>query len=67
MKCPYCGTEFELEALQAYDEALKAQPEDNMQWEAEAGTQWQEGETDGMRVYTIRGFLDRSHSRQLRF
>ena len=52
MKCPYCGTEFELEALQAYDEALKAQPEDNMQWEAEAGTQWQEGETDGMRVYT---------------
>ena len=52
MKCPYCGTEFELEALQAYDEALKAPPEDNMQWEAEAGTQWQEGETDGMRVYT---------------
>lgn len=52
MKCPYCGTEFELEALQAYDEALKAQPEDNMQWKAEAGTQWQEGETDGMRVYT---------------
>ena len=52
MKCPYCGTEFELEALEQYAEALKAQPEDDMQWEEGAGTQWQEGETDGMRVYT---------------
>ena len=52
MKCPYCGTEFDLEALEQYDEALKAQPEDDMQWEAQAGREWQEGETDGMCVYT---------------
>lgn len=52
MKCPYCGTEFDLEALEQYDEALKAQPEDDMRWEAQAGREWQEGETDGMCVYT---------------
>ena len=52
MKCPYCDSEFEMEALAAYDKALEAQPEDDLQWSAEAGTQWQPGETEGMRVYT---------------
>lgn len=52
MKCPYCDSEFEMETLQAYDDALKAQPEDDMQWDTAAGTQWQPGETEGMRVYT---------------
>lgn len=51
MKCPFCGTEFDLEVLEQYDEALKAQPEDNMQWDEMAGRDWQEGETEGMRVY----------------
>ena len=52
MKCPYCGTEFEVETLKAYDEAMKDQPEDNMQWNAQAGNEWREGETDGLRIYT---------------
>ena len=52
MKCPYCDTEFEMADLLAFDEALKEQTEDNMQWESPAGQQWQEGETEGMRVYT---------------
>ena len=52
MKCPYCGTGFDLEVLEQYDEALKAQPEDDMRWEAQAGREWQEGETDRMYVYT---------------
>lgn len=54
MKCPYCGTEFEMADLLAYDEALKGKPEDNMQWDASAGAQWQEGETEGMRIYTCK-------------
>ena len=40
MKCPYCDTEFELETLKELD----------AQMEREAGQQ--EGETDGMNVYT---------------
>ena len=53
MKCPYCDTEFKVSDLQTYDEILKSQPtEDHMEWDSSAGTQWQEGETADMRVYT---------------
>ena len=52
MKCPYCGQEFEMEALEAYDEALKEQPEDKMEWDTAAGTQWEEGEAEGLQVYS---------------
>ncbi|MBE6768226.1 MAG: hypothetical protein E7549_04860 [Ruminococcaceae bacterium] len=52
MKCPYCDTEFEMSDVKAYDDALKDQPEDNMQWNTTAGSTWEEGETDGLLVYT---------------
>ena len=52
MKCPYCGSEFEMEALQAYDAELSQQPSENMTWDTAAGSDWQPGETDGLRVYT---------------
>ena len=52
MKCPYCSSEFEIADLQAYAEATGGQMEDNMQWDTAAGTQWQPGETEGMRIYT---------------
>ena len=51
MKCPYCDTEFEMETLAAYDDDLQKAGEDNMTWETAAGNEWQEGETDGLRVY----------------
>jgi len=51
MKCPYCDTEFEMETLKSYDEALKSECEDDMSWESSAGNEWTEGETDGLRVY----------------
>ena len=51
MKCPYCDTEFEMETLKSYDEVLKNQQQDDMRWEVNAGTQWQEGEEEGLRVY----------------
>ena len=52
MKCPYCDSEFEIETLQAYQAELNSQPQENMTWDTDAGTQWQEGETEGLRVYT---------------
>ena len=52
MRCPYCGTEFEMETLQAYDAELNNQPQEDMTWDTTAGTQWQEGETEGLRIYT---------------
>ena len=51
MKCPYCETEFDIGALDTYEEEKNNLPEDDMTWETQAGGEWQEGETDGMRVY----------------
>ncbi len=54
MKCPYCDSEFEMESLASYDEELNSQQEDNMQWDAKAGSEWQPGEEDGLRVYVCK-------------
>lgn len=55
MKCEYCGSEFDMEALKQYDEKLnKASEPDKMNWEDTAGSEWQEGETDGLRIYTCK-------------
>lgn len=52
MKCPYCDTEFEMETLLSYDNELKNEQPDNMTWDTTAGGQWQEGEAEGLRVYS---------------
>lgn len=51
MKCPYCDTEFEMETLASYDDVLKSEPQDDMTWNSEAGTQWKDGEEQGLRSY----------------
>ena len=50
MKCPYCDTEYEAEALRAYDEALGQQGQDEMEWETPKRC-WQEGEADALHSY----------------
>lgn len=52
MKCPYCDSEFPIESLQAQDEALE-QPAEDMTWET-PGSDWGNGETDGMNVYSCK-------------
>ncbi len=52
MKCPYCDSEFEIDVLKALDEEERNTPPDKMEWETSAGTEWLDGEQDGMRVYT---------------
>lgn len=51
MKCPYCDTEYEVETLKSYDDVLSNEQGDKMDWETDGGSQWEEGETEGMRVY----------------
>ena len=46
MKCPYCDTEFEMETLVSYDDALNTAQSDQMHWETEAGSVWQAGESE---------------------
>ena len=51
MKCPFCDTEFEMETLKAFDEVLKKEMPDDINWKTPAGEQWAEGEIDKMTVY----------------
>ena len=54
MKCPYCDTEFEMDTLKNYDAELQNDQSDQMEWETSAGSDWQEGETDGLRSYVCK-------------
>lgn len=54
MKCPFCDTEFEMETLASYDNELKNEPEENMSWDDTAGTEWENGEADGLRSYVCK-------------
>lgn len=50
--CPYCDTEFDVQTLQAQDEALAQFKPEDMHWENEAGSQWEPGEEASMRIYS---------------
>lgn len=54
MKCPYCDTTFDVSTLKDFDDVLQqdAQAPDEMQWETQAGSEWGQGETDQMGVFT---------------
>ena len=52
--CPGCGAEFTMEDLRAYAEQRAEKHEDDMTWDTQAGGAWDEGETDGLRVYSCK-------------
>ena len=54
LKCPYCDTEFEMEALQSFDDVLQNEAADDYSWETTAGSEWGAGETDGMRSFVCK-------------
>jgi len=52
--CPGCGAEFEVEALLAFTARKAETRQDSMTWDTQAGGAWDEGETDGLRVYSCK-------------
>lgn len=52
MKCPYCDTEFEMEALSAYDSELSQEAADELAWQSTSTDTWQE--EDGIRSYVCK-------------
>ena len=52
--CPGCGAEFEMEALRAYAAQMAEVQPDDMSWDTQAGGQWQEGEVEGLRIYSCK-------------
>ena len=51
MKCPYCDTEFDVEAVKAFNEEAASQQDDDMTWENASTADWDENETSSMSVY----------------
>lgn len=51
MKCPYCDNTIEVSAFKALDEELSSQADDDMSWQTGAGGEWENGETDGLKIY----------------
>lgn len=53
MKCPYCDTEFEVEAMKELDKELEREKSagDDMHWDVPAGNEWQPGEKEGVFLY----------------
>ncbi len=50
MKCPYCDTEFEMDALSEYGEELSGDSAEQMEWSSEGKDTWDS--SDGLGVYT---------------
>lgn len=51
LKCPYCDTEFDVDAVKEYEAEKAEEHADEMDWGSQIGNQWTETEKDGMRVY----------------
>lgn len=51
MKCPYCDTEFEMEALKAYDDELSSDSSTNMNWNTDTMETWSEEDSGDLGVY----------------
>ena len=54
LKCPYCQTEFDISALEAYNAQLEDEIEEDLTWQTEEAQEWQPGEIEGMRIYTCK-------------
>lgn len=52
MKCPYCDTEFDPEAIMENSEAESSEASDEMHWEAAGDKQWEDG--DDISLFTCR-------------
>lgn len=48
IKCPYCDTEFEAETLKSYDDILKNDNIDDMNWDNSPGSEWSDSESQGL-------------------
>ena len=56
LKCPYCDSEFDVEAMRARDEVLNQTLETPsvMDWEIHGGGQWSEEEKDNLFLYNCK-------------
>lgn len=51
LKCPYCDTEFDIEALNTFEEENRQEKNEEMNWSSADENMWSAEETESMRVY----------------
>lgn len=51
MKCPYCDSEFDVQAFLKKDERLNEQSPDEFKWDEKPGQEWDSGEEEKMSVF----------------
>ncbi len=51
LKCPYCGTEFDINAFQQAEQNAQAGSADSVSWNSQSAG-WSAGETNGLNVYS---------------
>ena len=51
MRCSFCGNEYETEALEAFNDQIGSERPDEFAWEDAAGSEWQEGEKENLRIF----------------
>ena len=51
LTCPYCDNEFDLEAVQVYNESLTSSDEEGFQWDQVETSQWNEEEQSQLRTF----------------
>ena len=54
VKCPYCDTELDVEALRALEEQIASESAPEATWETSAGGEWGEEEASSVRIYVCR-------------
>ena len=54
MKCPFCDTEFDVGTLSEYAQTVEGEQPEDMSWSDEAGSEWQDGESEGLRTYVCK-------------
>ena len=54
MKCPYCDSEFTVEEIEANKQSSEAPTADEMNWTINAGSEWQNGEEQGLKTYVCK-------------
>ena len=54
MKCPFCDTEFDVKTLSEHAKAVEEEQPEDMNWSDEAGSEWQDGESEGLIAMAVR-------------
>ena len=51
LKCPFCDTEFDMDALKSFNDDLSEEGNSDYTWETTAGSKWEDGEAEAITTF----------------